>query len=227
MAITKMTADVNLVSKLGTRPKVDNGLTTDALKAWFDKAPGAIKTYLNEVLIPEIEAKFGTLDEWAEEANRKMDNFVAGVGFLPSTGGDMSGPLDMQGNKISNVASPTNGTDAATKEYTDDAVSQGCADALKEAKEYADQKHIAQTATLKASAWVNQYQTISVSSVTADTAKTNVIVSADPGDADAYEAYLSCKVRACQQKDGALVFYCESTPGQDLTVNISVEKVGG
>lgn len=227
MAITKMTADVGMVSKLGTRPKVDNGLTTDALKAWFDKAPVAIKTYLNEVLIPEIETKFGSLDQWAEEADQKMNDFVAGVGFLPSSGGDMSGSLDMTGNGIANVASPTNDGDAATKGYVDNAALQSSNEALAEAKKYADQKHITQTVLLKSGDWANQYQAVSVPSVTADAAKTNVIVSADPGDADAYETYLSCKVRACQQKDGVLVFYCESTPGEDLTVNISVEKVGG
>lgn len=39
--------------------------------------------------------------------------------FLSKTGGQMSGLLDMNGNKISNLAAPTDANDAATKDYVD------------------------------------------------------------------------------------------------------------
>lgn len=39
--------------------------------------------------------------------------------FLSKTGGQMSGLLDMNGNKISNLAAPTAANDAATKYYVD------------------------------------------------------------------------------------------------------------
>lgn len=39
--------------------------------------------------------------------------------FLSKTGGQMSGLLDMNGNKISNLAEPTAANDAATKDYVD------------------------------------------------------------------------------------------------------------
>lgn len=39
--------------------------------------------------------------------------------FLSKTGGQMSGLLDMNGNKISNLAAPTAANDAATKDYVD------------------------------------------------------------------------------------------------------------
>ena len=39
--------------------------------------------------------------------------------FLSKTGGKMSGLLDMNGNKISNLAAPTVANDAATKDYVD------------------------------------------------------------------------------------------------------------
>lgn len=39
--------------------------------------------------------------------------------FLSKTGGQMSGLLDMNGNKISNLATPTAPNDAATKDYVD------------------------------------------------------------------------------------------------------------
>lgn len=39
--------------------------------------------------------------------------------FLSKTGGKMGGLLDMNGNKISNLAAPTDANDAATKDYVD------------------------------------------------------------------------------------------------------------
>lgn len=39
--------------------------------------------------------------------------------FLPKAGGSMGGILDMNGNRITNLANPVNDGDAATKEYVD------------------------------------------------------------------------------------------------------------
>lgn len=39
--------------------------------------------------------------------------------FLPKAGGSMGGILDMNGNKITNLATPTLSSDAATKGYVD------------------------------------------------------------------------------------------------------------
>lgn len=70
MGITKLTEDVAQVSKLGDYPRTDNGLSTDELKAWFDKAPIIIKEYLNGSLVPELDKKFGEIDGW-------IDTYVA------------------------------------------------------------------------------------------------------------------------------------------------------
>ena len=55
MSLPKMTAAVDNISKLDTRPNAVNGLTADELKAKFDKAPEAIKEFLNNVLIPALD----------------------------------------------------------------------------------------------------------------------------------------------------------------------------
>jgi len=57
----------------------------------------------------------------------KVDNFVTplGPGFVTLTGTtEMSGELKMGTNKIINVADPTNGSDAATKDYVDTIITE-------------------------------------------------------------------------------------------------------
>lgn len=44
----------------------------------------------------------------------------ANLGALPTAGGTMSGALDMGSNRITNLATPTNDFDAATKKYVDE-----------------------------------------------------------------------------------------------------------
>ena len=65
MAIEFFTDDVEVIQKLGTHPNRDNGLNEEALKKKFDEAPGLIKKYINEKLVPAIASvfeKFGTGD---------------------------------------------------------------------------------------------------------------------------------------------------------------------
>ncbi len=56
MAITKITADLSFISKLDNEPSEDSGMTASALKARFDAGSNALKAFINETLIPELEA---------------------------------------------------------------------------------------------------------------------------------------------------------------------------
>lgn len=55
MALKKLLADLSIISKLGTNPGVDDGLSEEALKAKFDEAANLIKEYLNNYLVPALE----------------------------------------------------------------------------------------------------------------------------------------------------------------------------
>lgn len=46
---------------------------------------------------------------------------------LKTDGGSMTGDIDMGANSITNLATPTNDTDAATKKYVDDAIAAAIA----------------------------------------------------------------------------------------------------
>lgn len=60
MALTKMTTDLNVHQGIPEQPNPGNGYTTSRLKELFDKAPNDIKSYLNLVLLPQLES--GGLD---------------------------------------------------------------------------------------------------------------------------------------------------------------------
>lgn len=55
MAIEKLSADLNIISKLGDYPLADNGLEPDQFKAKFDEAGKLIKQYINDILIPSLD----------------------------------------------------------------------------------------------------------------------------------------------------------------------------
>ena len=43
MALNKLLADLSIISKLGTNPGIDDGLSEEQLKAKFDEAANIIK----------------------------------------------------------------------------------------------------------------------------------------------------------------------------------------
>ena len=213
----RLTKDIAYVQQLGDNPNSENGLTAAELRAWFDKAPVAIKTYLNESLIPQVESKFGSVDAWITEANDKFDRFVTGSGFLPVDGSiAMSGNLNMNGKQVQNVAAPKNDSDAVNKKYADDinAVASN-------AKTAADSKCSKQTKTvsLAATGWSGKYLIVSVPGVLSDADKCDVLVS--PLE-ESREVYNDCVVRCTAQGNGTLKFMCDDVPDVSLTVGVII-----
>lgn len=60
MALERLNDDLSVISKLGTNPGIDNGLSEEQLKAKFDEAVNIIKLFLNEKLIPSLEMSVDT-----------------------------------------------------------------------------------------------------------------------------------------------------------------------
>lgn len=56
MRITDFDKDVENISKLSDRPNIENGYTSENLRALFDKAGRDIKAYINNILISELES---------------------------------------------------------------------------------------------------------------------------------------------------------------------------
>nr|DAT40921.1 MAG TPA: hypothetical protein [Caudoviricetes sp.] len=100
--IPELTADVEVIQKLGRRPNTDDGLTEAGFKAKFDEAGIAIKKFINEKVVPAIN-----------------DYVVSTDGLLDRSGGTMTGAIAMSGNKVTGLGAPEADTDAANKSYVD------------------------------------------------------------------------------------------------------------
>lgn len=57
MALTRLTADLSFISKLDNEPSDNSGMTPSLLKAKFDAGSNALKTFINETLIPELDTE--------------------------------------------------------------------------------------------------------------------------------------------------------------------------
>ena len=84
MAIPKFLEDLNIIAKLGDNPGTDNGLSTSAFRAKFDEAGLKIQQFLNDVIVPAMEASSN-----------------------PEGGLNMQGQINMNGQKLRGVAAPT------------------------------------------------------------------------------------------------------------------------
>lgn len=72
MQIQEFSKDVEVITKLGDEPNIDDGLSADELRAKFDEGNVAIKQYLNGTLVPATNtalADAGSAKEIAESAS--------------------------------------------------------------------------------------------------------------------------------------------------------------
>lgn len=96
MALTKLTADLNIIQALDDEPNDVGGLTSAQLKAKFDEAGNDIKTFINN-LIDELAAKTAGAslgaenpDGGASTVQAELDSLngaVMGAGNVPAGGG--------------------------------------------------------------------------------------------------------------------------------------------
>lgn len=71
VALTKFTKDMAIISALDDEPNDVGGLSAAELKAKFDEGGQALKTFINETLLSEIDGTIATKEE--------LSNVVAGI----------------------------------------------------------------------------------------------------------------------------------------------------
>lgn len=103
--VGRLNKDLAIISKLSDYPGGQDGLSTEEFKAKFDEAALAIQDHINNVIAPAIE-------EVSPEEGA----------HLPLSGGVMTGAINMNGRKVTNLAEPTNDGDATRKSYVDEKV---------------------------------------------------------------------------------------------------------
>lgn len=100
--LPQFSEDMDIIQKLGDTPGTDNNLDWKQLQAKFDEAGNLVKAYLNSI-VPLLNAAF------------RNEGAVI-------TGGTVIGDLDVNGNRLFGIATPTADSDAASKKYVDSAV---------------------------------------------------------------------------------------------------------
>ena len=168
--IANFTEDVALIQKLSDYPNAEQGLSADQLKELFDEAPTRIKNFINNVLVPAVQAlqsgsitkeelqrvtkeyidvltldvlRFSEQDLSKEQQAQARKNIGADIvdeyGNIRVKANDaqsvnldawMEGytpHLDLMGSDgdepvvLGNLKGPSNSTDAANKQYVDNA----------------------------------------------------------------------------------------------------------
>lgn len=56
MTIANMSTNLNIIAALADKPNATDGLTAAQLKAKFDEGPNALKSYINNTMVPAINA---------------------------------------------------------------------------------------------------------------------------------------------------------------------------
>ena len=87
-----------------------------ANKKYVDSETGKNATKVNQ-LTTSVNSKFATAQN---QRNLKADKTYVDTTFLKLSGGTMTGPIHMNGRKITNLKTPTLDTDAATKKVVAD-----------------------------------------------------------------------------------------------------------
>lgn len=190
--IPLMTDDVEVIAKLGNRPGSENKLQSPELKAKFDEASVLLKAHMNKVI--------GIL------------NSLLGSEGGVLSGGNMAGPLNMNGFRLSGISDPEEDGHAVNKAYFDSTLEEKGRDVV----EYIDGKKKAVTVSLPASGWAENAQSVNVEGVTAGN---TILVGYSP---DSFESYSDAGIRCTGQGAGTLTFVCESTPDADVNVNVVI-----
>jgi hypothetical protein len=90
-------------------------------------SPDSTFTNASGQVVPTEAATEGYINKrlgWDRNGDAIDGADIIGGGAVRSSGGSMTGDLNMTGNFVTNLASPVNGTDAANKNYVDNLVAQ-------------------------------------------------------------------------------------------------------
>lgn len=229
--IEKLVQDLAVISKLSDYPGSQDGLSTEEFKAKFDEAGLIIQQYLNDVIVPAIE------EATPEEGSS-----------LPATGGTMQGDINMNGNRVTGLGTPSADTDAVPKSYVlpksggtmSGAIAMGgnkvtglgtpTANADAATKAYVDGKRLLKTVSVPASGWkesgVGGYtQGITVADILAtDTPHYGAVLSGTIEDMIAQKEAFAL-IDDLDTANSVITLTClEDKPTIDLTIQLEINR---
>ena len=154
---------------------------------------------------------------------------------LALKGGTMGGTLDMNKNILKGIPTPTEKDHAVNKEYADfinkkaEEANTAAANALKDAKEYSDEKHLEQSAVLTAAGWTGDTapytQTVAVEGILATDEPHYAVVYSGELDNKLNQKEAFSLIDDLETADGSITFTClEEKPEIDLTIQMEVNR---
>ena len=208
MALTKFNADADVISQLSNQPNDNDGLSAAQLKGKFDQIGAALKEFINETHIPEVESAINAA--------------AAGIG---SEG--FSGAIIKDGTISAEKLSSQSGFEAVkTEVIRNGAVTNAkLATALQALLATITNKAVFSqaSATLLSTGWGNNQQTVSVQGVTAN----NAVLAFGGNDTASHTAWSNNDIWGVSQGDGTITFQCRTVPSTDVNVNILILDTEG
>lgn len=182
------------------------------------------------------------------DENGNVPLTASNINALSTTGGTMTGPINMGGQPITGLNEPTSDTEAARKSYVDRRVPLDGSQAMignlamdgnrvtglgtpendgdAATKGYVDGKTQFFSVTLSAQGWADQRQSVAAPGVTSGNS-THVFAAPAAETPEQYAAYLDSGIYCAEKVSGTLTFVCDSVPAMDLTVHIALFADGG
>ena len=217
MAISKFNEDLDIIQKLDTYPNDTDGLSADELKERFDRAGNLLKTFLNEVLIPELAAEnipftastavdAANIQKAIENVQKQISNVT--LNMIPDrtvTRAKLAKSLD---DLLSALSSDSTSHDSSIAE-------------LGESKAV---KSVSYAKTLLASAWngiSEPYQyALDVDGITTD--KNIAVFFGESISDNARNHAIQKNVRVSSVEAGRVNFHADSVPLLDIPVSILI-----
>ena len=211
---------------LANLPQSDKTLSKDGAFADAKATSDAIKkatilvdnTLANEGQAADakiVGAQFQNIEDSISDINGEVAAVQITAGnALPKSGGDMSGNINMGGNKISGISDPVDNSDVVNKKYVVD---------------YVDNKHFIATVTVNASAWVGY-----VAPYTQEVSLDGILESDNPNYCVIYSGTKDNKISQKEAfsyvdelatANGKLIFTClDDKPAVDLNIQLEVNR---
>ena len=142
---------------------------------------------------------------WVDAPESGLTQEQADERYLQLSGGVMTGSLNVSGNQIYGLLTPSSGTAAANKAYVD------------------SKSPTSVTVTLTASGWSSNTQTVTVSGVSAT--ETAQLITPTPAIAS-QSAYYEAGIMCTGQAANSLTFTCQTVPTSNLTVYVVIQPLG-
>ena len=197
-----MTADVEILSKLGDNPGSDDGLSTQELKSKFDLGSVLLKENLNRVIAA-------------------VNSLLSSAGnFLQ--GGTMAGNLNMNQYRLYGIKSPEDAGDAANKGYVDSSE--------KKANDYTDSQKPSFSNVTIPSVWSGTAPytvTVAVQGVSESGGDVHIypVYSADAEARAAQREAYNC-ISLATPGENQITFTCdEDKPAVAIPIKVEVRKV--